>query len=253
MSQIGRIVVLDTETTGQRPAQGDRIVEIGAVELIDGVPTGKTYHQYLNPEGKRNDEGALRVHGLTDEFLSKQKKFKEIYPEFLQFIKGAEMVIHNADFDTGFLNAELARLNLGLIWDHCGGVTCSYKMAQSKYIGQRAGLDALCKRLGVDNSHRTLHGALLDAELLSEVYIIMVKDGIPYVDDEARGQVPRGPIERVDGSAFSFASVAVPADNLAAHEAFLDAIEAETKKPSLWRSNEQLLPADATRPAGPRM
>ena len=131
MSEASRLVILDTETTGLRASSGDRVVEIGCVEVVDRVPTGRTFHQYLNPEGKRNDEAAFKVHGLADDFLAKQKKFREVAPEFLRFIKGAEVIIHNADFDVSFLNAELGKLDLGNIWDHCAGVSCSLKMAQS--------------------------------------------------------------------------------------------------------------------------
>jgi len=235
MSETNRLVVLDTETTGLRANGGDRVVEIGCVEIVDGVPTGRTFHEYLNPEGKRNDEATLKVHGLTDEFLSKQKKFGEIAPEFLRFIKGAELIIHNADFDVTFLNAELDRRNMGQIWDHCGSVSCSLKMAQSKWIGSKNNLDAICARLKISTEHRTLHGALLDAELLAEAYLAMVKDGNPFIDDEELAKKPRPAIQRLSNPGLSFAAVVVPEANKVAHEAFLDALEADTKSPSIWR------------------
>jgi len=163
-----RELVLDTETTGFDPQQGDRIVEIGAVELINQMPTGRTYHQYINPERAMPDE-AFQVHGLGDDFLRDKPVFKQIAQEFLDFVKDDKMVIHNAAFDMKFLNAELGWLNLPqLPWEQA---LDTLAIARKKFPGSPASLDALCRRFNIDNSNRTLHGALLDSEILAEVYL----------------------------------------------------------------------------------
>ncbi len=166
-----RQVVLDTETTGLSAEKGHRVVEIGCIELVERRPTGRRFQRYLNPQ-RPMDAGAIEVTGLTDDFLADKPRFEEIVDEFLAFIDGAELIIHNAAFDVGFLDAELARTGRGLrgIRETCG-VVDSLQLARERYPGQRNSLDALCKRLQVDNAHRTLHGALLDAELLAEVYL----------------------------------------------------------------------------------
>ena len=166
-----REIVLDTETTGLSPDNGDRIVEIGCVELINHVPTNNTYQVYLNPE-KDMDPGAEKVHGLTNEFLSDKPKFIEIVDDFLDFIGDSNLVAHNADFDINFLNSELAKVKRDKI--NNDRVVDTLKIARSKYPGARNSLDALCKRFFVDNSNRSLHGALLDSELLAEVYLELV-------------------------------------------------------------------------------
>ena len=166
-----RQIILDTETTGLSWEKGNRLVEIGCIELVNRRPTGRTYQQYLNPE-REMEPGAAEVTGLSYEFLSDKPRFHEIAEDFLAFIRDAELVIHNADFDVGFINAELARLqpHFGRVDDYAQ-VLDTLKLAREIYPGQRNSLDALCKRLGVDNKHRQLHGALLDAELLTEVYL----------------------------------------------------------------------------------
>ncbi len=168
-----RQVVLDTETTGIDPAQGHRIIEIGCVELVDRKLTGNHYHVYINPERIVEDE-AIAVHGITNEFLTDKPVFKAIAEDFLRFVKGAELVIHNAPFDVGFINHEFQKLkpSPGLVADHCG-VLDTLAMARKKHPGQKNNLDALCKRYGIDNSHRDLHGALLDAEILADVYLLL--------------------------------------------------------------------------------
>ncbi len=163
-----RQIFLDTETTGLSPEQGDRVVEIGCVEMEARQLTGRTLHLYLNPERKSSEE-AVRVHGLTDEFLAGQRRFAEVAQEFLDFVRGAELIIHNAAFDVGFLNAELTRLRQPPLSAQVGGITDSLLMARELYPGKANSLDALCRRLEVDNSNRTFHGALLDAGLLAEV------------------------------------------------------------------------------------
>ncbi len=168
-----RQVVLDTETTGLSWERGHRIVEIGCIELIERRPTGRRFQRYLNP-GREIDAGAQEVTGLTLEFLSDKPVFEQVVTEFLDFIRGAELIIHNADFDVGFLDRELELMGSGYgrIRDHAG-VLDTLGLARERFPGQRNSLDALCRRLGVDNAHRKLHGALLDAELLAEVYLAM--------------------------------------------------------------------------------
>ena len=170
---MARQVVLDTETTGLEPKQGHRIIEIGCVELINRKLTGRHYHQYINPE-RLIDEGAMAVHGITDEYVANKPIFAAIVDEFRDFIEGAELVIHNAPFDIGFMDNEFALFGRGLgkTTDICT-VLDTLAMARNKHPGQKNNLDALCKRYGVDNSQRDLHGALLDAEILADVYLYM--------------------------------------------------------------------------------
>ena len=167
-----RQIVLDTETTGLEPDEDHRIIEIGCLELIDRRLTGRKFHEYINPD--RNIEvGALDVHGLTTEFLEDKPRFADIAPDLVDFIRDAELVIHNAAFDVGFLNAEFARLQQPIRTEDVAVVLDTLQLAREIHPGQRNSLDALCKRYEVDNSNRTLHGALLDAELLAEVYLLM--------------------------------------------------------------------------------
>lgn len=168
-----RQVVLDTETTGLYADRGDRVVEIGCIELLERRPSGRTFHTYLNPD-REFSAGAQEVTGLTLEFLADKPRFHEVVDEFLAFVDGAELVIHNAAFDIGFLDAELARLGpqFGNMKSRCA-VEDTLQMARARYPGQRVSLDALCRRLGVDNAQRQLHGALLDAQLLTDVYLAM--------------------------------------------------------------------------------
>lgn len=169
-----RQIFLDTETTGLYPAQGHRIIEIAAVEMVNRRPTNNHYHVYLNPE-REIDPAAQEVHGITLEFLQDKPLFEAIAQELMAFIRDAELIIHNAPFDVGFLNSELGRIGLQPIGTMCGKITDTLKMAKDSRPGQRNNLDALCKHFGIDNSKRTLHGALLDAELLAEVYMAMTR------------------------------------------------------------------------------
>lgn len=168
-----RQIVLDTETTGLEPKQGHKIIEIGCVEMSNRRLSGETFHVYINPD-RDIDDAAIEVHGITNEFLLDKPKFHEIADDFLGFVKGAELIIHNAPFDVGFLDAELQALknNLGCIVDYCT-VLDTLQLARAKHPGQKNSLDALCRRYEIDNSHRDLHGALLDAEILAEVYLAM--------------------------------------------------------------------------------
>ncbi|MCL2656895.1 MAG: DNA polymerase III subunit epsilon [Betaproteobacteria bacterium] len=169
-----RQVVLDTETTGLEWRNGDRVIEIGCVELLNRKLSGRHYHVYINPE-RRVDPGAMAIHGISDEFLEDKPKFREIADEFADFIAGAELVIHNAPFDVGFLNMEFEKLDRPKIDTLCGGVIDTLRMAKEQNPGKKASLDALCQRHEIDNAHRTLHGALLDSELLAEVYLAMTR------------------------------------------------------------------------------
>jgi DNA polymerase-3 subunit epsilon len=169
-----RQIVLDTETTGLDPKLGHRIIEVAGVELVNRRLTGRHFHRYINP-GRDSDEGALQVHGLTTEFLSDKPRFAEIADEFLEYVSGAELIIHNAPFDIGFLDHELALIRRKRLKNYCPEVIDTLRMAKDLHPGKRNGLDALCDRYQIDNSARTLHGALLDAELLADVYLAMTR------------------------------------------------------------------------------
>lgn len=181
-----RQIVLDTETTGLNPRQGNRIIEIGCVELVNRKLTGNNFHRYINPE-RDSEEGALAVHGLTTEFLSDKPKFSEIAEEFLEYIQGAELIIHNAPFDMGFLNAEFELLGRGSFDQYVGTVIDSLVQAKELHPGKRNSLDALCDRYEISNAHRKLHGALLDAELLADVFLAMSRGQNSFIslDDES--------------------------------------------------------------------
>ncbi len=169
-----RQIFLDTETTGLYPDQGHRIIEIAAIETINRRPTGNHFHQYINPE-REIDAAAQEVHGITQEFLQDKPLFEQIADEFCGFVKDSELIIHNAPFDVGFLNSELGRFGLQPVQEICDKITDTLKMAKDARPGQRNNLDALCRHFDIDNSKRTLHGALLDAELLAEVYMALTR------------------------------------------------------------------------------
>jgi len=169
MAEALREIIFDTETTGLSAKDGDRVIEIGAVELVNRFPTGKTFHLFVNPDGKEVHPDALNIHGISNAFLSDKPKFADIYDEFIAFFGEGNLVAHNASFDMGFLNAELGRIGKPYLSDT--RVVDTLLIARKKYPGQKNSLDALCSRLGVDNSHREKHGALLDSEILAEVYI----------------------------------------------------------------------------------
>ncbi len=223
-----RQIVLDTETTGLSWEKGNRVVEIGCVELFERRPTGRTFHCYLNPECEF-EPGAQEVTGLTLEFLADKPKFAEVAEEFLAFIDGAELVIHNAAFDVGFLDAELARLGaqFGRIRERAG-VEDSLELARQRYPGQRNSLDALCKRLGVDNSHRQLHGALLDAQLLAEAYLALTAGQGEIGFEALSAAASQVVVERRFQAAGPRPRVRVDEADLAAHEARLAKIRGKT-------------------------
>lgn len=230
-----RQIVLDTETTGLSPHNGDRIIEIGCVELVNRQLTHNNRHYYLNPD-RDIDEGALRVHGITREFLADKPRFADIAAELADYLQGAELIIHNAPFDLGFLDAEFGRLGLGPTRALVRGVIDTLVLAKEMWPGKRNGLDALCDRLGVDNSGRQLHGALLDAELLADVYIYMTRGQESLVIDlgASLGE-GAGDDVRLDLSSLELPVLAPDADELAAHEALLAALDQETKGRTVWR------------------
>lgn len=224
-----RQIVLDTETTGLSWDKGNRIVEIGCVELVERRPTGRTFQRYLNPE-REFEPGAQEVTGLTLEFLADKPKFADVVDEFLEFVQDAELVIHNAAFDIGFLDAELARCGA-----HYGrmraraSVLDSLELARQRYPGQRNSLDALCRRLGVDNSHRQLHGALLDAQLLAEAYLALTSGQSEIGFATATAAAPAVTMLVVEGHA-ERPRVVVLADEAAAHEARLATLRKKAER-----------------------
>lgn len=229
-----RQIVLDTETTGLNARLGDRIIELGCVEIVNRRLTGNHFHRYVNPE-RDSEEGALKVHGITSEFLQDKPRFREIASEFLDYVRGAELVIHNAPFDVEFLNQELAFLDLPPIHGHCEGIVDTLKVAKELHPGKRNSLGALCERYQVDHSHRALHGALLDADLLAEVYLAMTRGQ----DSLGIGLEEPGPAihESGAGGQFERPPLLVPAiseGELAAHAQMLDNIEVESKGKCLW-------------------
>ncbi|MFM2068219.1 MAG: hypothetical protein RLZZ584_3128 [Pseudomonadota bacterium] len=229
-----RQIVLDTETTGLSPDTGDRIIEIGCVELSNRRVTSNHLHCYVNPE-RANSIEALRVHGITDAFLADKPVFRAIAEEFLAFVAGAEIIIHNAPFDVGFLDMELERIGRGRFRQHVGRVTDSFAMARDIFPGKSNSLDALCRRLEVDNSGRGHHGALLDAELLAEVYLRMTRGQGELVVDPGsqRGGTGSGP--RADFTGLMSAPIVATPEELAAHEAMLARIDKESKGATVWR------------------
>ncbi len=229
-----RQIFLDTETTGLSPADGDRLVEIGCIEMLNRRMSGRNLHHYLNPQRPNNPE-AVRVHGLTDDFLADKPLFSAIVDEFLEFVAGAELIIHNASFDVGFFDAELARLGRPPLAEHGCTITDSLAMARELYPGKACSLDALCKRLEVDASSRTLHGALLDAGLLAEVYIRMTR-GQDSLVIEVGDEVSQGiEVAAIDLTAFQLPVLAASADEVAAHEAVLADLDKASKGKTSWR------------------
>lgn len=228
-----RQIILDTETTGLDPKLGHRVIEVAGVELVNRRLTGRHFHRYLNP-GRDSDEGALQVHGLTTEFLSDKPKFAEIADEFLDYVSGAELVIHNAPFDIGFLDSELALARKKRLKTYCPEVIDTLRMAKDLHPGKRNGLDALCDRYQIDNSARTLHGALLDAELLAEVYLAMTRgqESLIIETETVRTEVQASGFKRGD---LKLMVLRASADEIAAHEAQLADID-KASGGALWRA-----------------
>jgi len=232
-----RQIVLDTETTGLEPELGHRIIEIAGVELVNRRFTGNDFHRYFNP-GRESEAGALEVHGLTAEFLSDKPKFRDVAAEFLDFMGGAELVIHNSAFDVAFLNRELDLAELKPVTEYCLGIVDTLRLAKDLHPGKRNGLDALCERYQIDNSARTLHGALLDARLLAEVYLSMtrgqeslVMESEPILASAAAPEAAHGKLDLV--------VIRATSDELAEHARILRDIDNVSKGACLWRKLEQ--------------
>ena len=231
---MSRQIVLDTETTGLSAEGGDRIIEIGCVELVGRKLTGNNLHFYLNPE-RDSHEDALRVHGISNEFLRDKPKFMEVADEILRYVEGAEIIIHNAAFDVAFLDKELERLSKPTFRSFVGAVTDTLSMAKQLFPGKRNSLDALCDRLGVDNSGRTLHGALLDAELLADVYINLTRGQDALLIDLGDVGETGSVVERIDLSGFELTVLVANAQELAAHDAVLDQLDKASGGRTVWR------------------
>ncbi len=236
-----RQVVLDTETTGLEPEQGHRIIEVGCVELVNRRLTGRHFHQYLQPD-RSIDEGAVAVHGITNEFLADKPRFADIVDGLMEFIRGSELVIHNAPFDVGFIDSELARL--GDPWqglEAYARVLDTLTVARQLHPGQKNSLDALCRRYGVDNAHRELHGALLDAEILADIYLCMTGGQTNLsLDDYGAGDGARGPgaLTRIDPNRPSLPVVRAMAAELDSHASCLESIRQASGR-CLWDDAEE--------------
>ena len=230
-----RQIFLDTETTGLSPENGDRIVEIGCVELFNRKLTGKNLHFYLNPE-RDSHEDALKVHGISNEFLKDKPKFGEIADELLEYLQGADVLIHNAPFDVGFINKELELQKRPLIKTYVNSVADTLAMAKDMFPGKRNSLDALCDRLGVDNSGRTLHGALLDAELLADVYIYMTRGQDALLIEVEDSSDAKKRTDAIDMQSLKLMVISASEQELLAHEEVLVQIDKASNGQTLWRS-----------------
>lgn len=233
-----RQIVLDTETTGIDPNDGHRIIEIGCVELVERQLTGRNYHVYINPEREVEAE-AITVHGITNEFLEDKPKFAEVANDFFEFIKGAELVIHNAAFDVGFMDAEFARMKpVRKTADHCG-IVDTLAIARKKHPGQKNNLDALCKRYGVDNSNRDLHGALLDAEILADVYLLLTGGQTALSLDAGAEEGSSGTgIRRLPAERPALNVIRASEDEHGAHEEFMAMLEKQAGE-TVWGKLQQ--------------
>lgn len=237
-----RQIVLDTETTGLDPAQGHRVIEIGCIELLNRRLTQRRFHVYLQPD-RAIDDDAIRVHGLTNEFLASQPRFPDIADELLNFIRGAELIIHNAPFDLGFLNHELRRCGRGqTVLEQICTVEDTLLMARQRHPGQRNSLDALCKRYNIDNSQRTLHGALLDAEILADVYLAMTRqqDSLFVPATAASATLSQGSARRVAlrQNRPPLPVIRADAGECAAHASYLDLLDKSSGGSCVWRRLE---------------
>lgn len=235
-----RQIVLDTETTGLEPKLGHRIIEIGCVELLDRKLTGNHYHQYIQPD-REIDEGAIEVHGITKEFLADKPRFADIAKDFLTFIKGAELIIHNAPFDVGFIDHELSLLgNAQTTTDICS-VLDTLVMAREMHPGQRNSLDALCKRYDIDNSQREKHGALLDAEILADVYLTMtggqVSLSLGSHEDHQQGSAQFEQVVLIDKNRPALRVINATADELEHHEKYLELINKASNNACVWNAD----------------
>ncbi len=233
-----RQIVLDTETTGLEPEQGHRIIEIGCVEMIERRLTGNNFHQYLQPD-REIDPAAVEIHGITNEFLADKPHFGDLVDDFMSYIRGAELIIHNAPFDTAFINRELKLLGAGLpVLSELCSITDTLVLAKKMYPGQRNSLDALCKRYQIDNSHRELHGALLDAEILADVYLTMTGGQTTLSLDALSGSDEASGfsgIRRLEATRPALSIVPASPDELELHEARLDAIDKSSGGNCVWK------------------
>jgi DNA polymerase-3 subunit epsilon len=238
-----RQIVLDTETTGLEPAAGHRIIEIGCVELLNRRSTGNNYHQYLNPD-RPIDDGAFEVHGISNAMLADKPRFADIAADLIEYLRGAELIIHNAPFDVGFLNHELARLGPAAPaarLEDCCTILDTLKRARELRPGQKNDLDSLCRHYRVDNSSRTLHGARLDAEILADVYLAMSGGQAALFQeaaDPAHPSAPASTIRRLDSTRPALAVIHASAEELAAHEAWLQELDKNSGGRCLWRRLE---------------
>ena len=230
-----RQIILDTETTGLDPALGHRIIEIAGVELVNRRLTGNHFHRYVNPE-RESEEGALQVHGLTSEFLRDKLRFRELVEEFLEYVAGAELIIHNAPFDIAFLNHELGLLHKKPIGDYCPGVIDTLRMARDLYPGKKNNLDALCERYQIDNSARTLHGALLDAHLLAEVYLAMTRGQESLVMEVEQAPVTAAAVPDASNAKLDLIVILASDEELAAHDKLLADIDKASDGACLWKN-----------------
>jgi len=233
-----RKIILDTETTGLDPAQGHRIVEIGAVEILGRSLSGRDFHVYLNPE-RDSDPEALAVHGLTRDFLADKPRFADVAQEFLNFIDGAQLVIHNAAFDVKFLDAELNKIGHNALKQYCSGVTDSLLRAREMRPGKRNSLDALCDAFGISNAHRTLHGALLDARLLAEVWLAMTRgQDTLLMDEPGSGSAASFSAQLGEFDPATLPVLRASTEELAAHAAWLDVLDKAAGGPCVWRRTQ---------------
>lgn len=238
-----RQIVLDTETTGLEPELGHRIIEIGCVEIVNRRRTGRTFHRYLRPD-RDIDPGAVQVHGITNEFLAEQPRFVDVVEAFLEFVHGAELIIHNAAFDVSFLDAELARLPAPeRRMEEICQVLDTLQLARQLHPGQRNSLDALCKRYGIDNSERDLHGALLDAQILLDVYLSMTggQGALTLGETPGVGEAGQKSVPRARRPSGILRVVRASAEERVAHERILAAIEKASGRPAVWHSVEHEL------------
>ncbi len=232
-----RQIVLDTETTGLEPSDGHRIIEIGCVELLDRRLTGNNFHQYLQPD-REIDAGAMEVHGISNEFLLDKPHFHDIVDDFLRYIEGAELVIHNAPFDVGFINHELKLCEQGQQVNDLCSVLDTLGMARKMHPGQKNNLDALCRRYDINNAHRDLHGALLDAEILSDVYLAMTGGQVSLLlgaGNDGVGQGASEEVRRLAADRLPVSVIKATVEELEAHNTRLSAITAASGETSVWQ------------------
>ncbi|WP_353573202.1 DNA polymerase III subunit epsilon [Candidatus Albibeggiatoa sp. nov. BB20] len=235
-----RQIVLDTETTGLEPKEGHRIIEIGCVEVVNRQATDNHFHQYLQPD-RKIDEEAIRVHGITNEMLQDEPRFADIVQSFMAFIQGAELLIHNAPFDVGFINYELQLLNQN--WqgiEHYCTITDTLRMARKRYPGQKNNLNALCKRLDIDNSKRELHGALLDSQILADVYLALTGGQASLLGaEDSNNSAEATQIRRISLEAGQLPLLEATEEELALHQQYLERLDKAVGNHCLWRSLEQ--------------